>query len=103
MGLRNELPLFTQTNKNKTFSSISHSDIGGSSVRLLLNVKFILDLLKLRGKTVVVSAQMNYANDDLIEMESNRKISQALIEGERIAAEEELIKSIEDPNLMQQQ
>eukprot|EP00956_Cyclotella_meneghiniana_P015993 scaffold25009_cov71-Cyclotella_meneghiniana.AAC.6 len=36
-------------------------------------------------------------------MESGRKISQALIEGERIAAEEELIESIEDPNLMQQQ
>jgi len=46
---------------------------------------------------------MNYANEDVIEMESHRKISQALIEGERIAAEEELIESIEDPNLMQLQ
>ena len=37
-------------------------------------VTFILDLLKLRGKIVVVSAQMNYANDDLIEMESGCRI-----------------------------
>ena len=66
-------------------------------------VTFILEILKYRGKRVIIAAQLDFDPDEIISAEYDRKISQAMYEGKRIADEEELIYSIPDENLSRQQ
>lgn len=66
-------------------------------------VNFILEILKYRGKRVIIAAQLDFDPDEIIKAEYDRKISLAMYEGKRIADEKELIYSIPDENLSRQQ